>query len=975
MGDEADIHFEFYRHLQNAIEEKPQRGSRTYTRVAPEYKKGIEGRADLVVFDEDGPTVVIEAKRPGDGSTNRDIDPYSDKVIKQAFEYAAELGARYFATYNADRLVLFNTFEEGRKLLQRSTKSYKISSPEKFADTFLDEIERLEEGEEKWDSLDDAFIERVRSFHEQLAPDVQTSLEEHLDDDEDFRSDFVEWSHEQGTEFDNLEGDARERVLENFAEQATYLLINKIIFYRILENSPTYEEEVRPLTVSIHRVQGDLEDHFEEVVENVDFEAVFEHDEIYSEIPLDNCADRVREFVVELDDQDLTQFDSDVIGRIYEGVIPAERRHDMGEYYTPPVICDLITEFAVDEPDDEVLDPACGSGGFLVSAYHRKRGMLAEPNGAHQRIIDSLYGIDINRFPAHLTVINLAIQDLSTYTDRVNVEVSNFFRVPPEQVRLGRERASAEGGEDEGDDNELVGETELFDAVVGNPPYIRQENIDDQELVRDHLSDKDIDAEYLSRRSDIYSYFVTYSTEFLRDGGKLGFIISDRWLDTNYGADLQEFILDNYQIHAVVKFDTQAFEDALVGSSVILLEKQTDKTERDDNVAKFVRVMESMELDDVVELVEGDQDADLMEVTDEYRMVTRKQGTLYDEDKWNLFFMAPPIYFETVAHSKAHELGDVGEVTYGVKSGANKFFYIRKEEAEELGIEDYTRPLLKASGQVNKIRFTENDAEEWRALDTHGIVETALDETDKDFGESEEDRVKEWIEKNGHEDLLEYISWGEQQGIHERSSCSSRDTWFDLGELPNPYLLSTMFTWNEHRIIWNESDATCSDQFYTITFDGNHKFMGGVLNSRLAWMGNELLGRHAGGQGMTRLQTKVYETEKLPVISPTGTTDDERERVVEAFESLMDKEDELDEDAPPEAKEDERDELDRAVLSVLDMEDRLDELKQAVEGLVDMRRKSAGERTKLLVERPDEKEVIELAGVEEAHESSTLNDF
>lgn len=974
---EADIHFEFYRHLQNAVDDEPKRGSRTYTKVVPEYGADIDGFADLVVFDENGPAVVVEAKRPGDGSTNRNIDPYSDKVIKQAFEYAAELGAPHFATYNADRLVLFRTFEEGKKLLQRSTKSYNISSPESFAGTFLDEIDRLEEGEEKWDSLDDAFIERVRSFHEQLSPVVQTSLEEHLDEDEDFRNDFVAWSSEQGTEFDELEGSARDEVLENFAEQATYLLINKIIFYRILENSTTYGDEVRPLTVSIHRVKEDLEDHFEEVVENVDFEAVFEHDEVYSEIPLDGCADRIREFIIELDDQDLTQFDSDVIGRIYEGVIPAERRHDLGEYYTPPAICDLITEFAVDEADDEVLDPACGSGGFLVSAYHRKRDLLPEPNGAHQRILESLYGVDINRFPAHLTAINLAIQDLSTYTDQVNIEVSNFFRVPPEQVRLGRERASAEGGEDDGGDDELVEETELFDAVVGNPPYIRQENIDDQELVRDHLSNEDIDAEYLSKRSDIYSYFMTYSTEFLRDGGRLGFIVSDRWLDTNYGADLQEFILDNYEIHAVVKFDTQAFEDALVGSSVILLEKQEDENERDDNVAKFVRVMESMELGEVVDLVEGDQDADLMEVTDEYRMVTRKQGTLYDEDKWNTLFMAPPVYFDIIGHDDIIELEDVAEVTRGITSGANKFFYGKREEFEELGISEYTNSLLKATGQVNKIRFDDENAREWGVLDVHSFVEKALEESDKDFGDQPIERVKSWLIKNGHDSLVEYIEWGESKDYDERRSFRDKDIWFDLGDLPIAPILNTRFTWQEHRMVWNEAGAIADQQFYMILPDEgiDNLVLCGILNSRLAALTNELLGRHAGGEGMTRLQKTIYETEMLPIPKPSTITESEAERIREAILCLMEREDELDEDAPPEEKEDERDELDRAVLSVLDMEDRLDELKQAVEGLVDMRRKSAGERTELLVERPDEKEVIELAGVEEAHESKTLGDF
>jgi hypothetical protein len=410
---EAGVHFEFYRHLENAIDNSPNRGRITYSSVRPEYGENIQGFADLVLFDDKGdPVLVIEAKRP-DGSNDRTIDPYSPHVIRQAHDYASQLGAPYFATYNGDRLVLFRTFEEGRQLLQRSTKSYDISGTEKFADTILDEISRLAAREASWDSLDNAFIERVRSLHEQVVPELQESLSEHVEADDEFRSAFVDWAAAQGIDYDDADPDGRRDVHHNFAVQAGYLLINKIIFYKLLESSPTYSEEIRPLSVSIHQVRQDLQDHFEELVTNVDFEAIFEHDQIYSEIPLNRVSDRIREFIIELDDQDLTQFDSDVIGRIYEGVIPPDRRHDLGEYYTPPAITDLITRLTIDDANDSVLDPACGSGGFLVSAYHRKQELLPELKGSHGVILDQLYGIDINRFPAHLTDINLAIQDLS----------------------------------------------------------------------------------------------------------------------------------------------------------------------------------------------------------------------------------------------------------------------------------------------------------------------------------------------------------------------------------------------------------------------------------------------------------------------------------------------------------------------------------------------------------------------------------
>ena len=218
-----------------------------------------------------------------------------------------------------------------------------------------------------------------------------------MEDDEDFSESFAAWTAAQGIEYEDMDASDQQEVRREFAEQAAYLLINKILFYKILENAPTYEDDVDPLAVSPLRVQDDLEDYFEHLVETVDFEAIYEHDPIYSEIPLDPVDEKVREFIIELDERDLTQFDSDVIGRIYEGVIPPERRRDMGEYYTPPAITELITRLTVTDASDTVLDPACGSGGFLVSAYHRIRDQLPEPSGSHDRILSQLSGVEINR--------------------------------------------------------------------------------------------------------------------------------------------------------------------------------------------------------------------------------------------------------------------------------------------------------------------------------------------------------------------------------------------------------------------------------------------------------------------------------------------------------------------------------------------------------------------------------------------------
>lgn len=978
---EAGIHFEFYRYLQNAIEEEPNRGTRMYGRVAPEYGDDIDGFADLILFDKyDEPVLVIEAKKP-EGRNKREIDPYSPKVIKQAFSYAAEIGSPYFATFNGDRFVLFNTFEEGAQLLERSTKSYEISSLERFADSLLNEIARLEEGKEKWDSLDDAFIERVRSLHEQITPDMQSSLSDHLDDNADFRSDFIDWVEAQGFEYDAMDKAERKEVRENFAEQAAYLLVNKIIFYRILENSAVYRGDVRPLAVSIHRVQEDLEDYFTDVVENVDFEAIFEHDEIYSEIPLDPVAERIRDFIIELDDQDLTQFNSDVIGRIYEGVIPAERRHDMGEYYTPPAICDLITRLTIRDADDDVLDPACGSGGFPVSAYHRKRDMLAEPQGSHARLLDDLYGVDINRFPAHLSAINLAIQDLSSHTQNVQIRVQDFFRVFPATGEYEGETAEMSGV---GSEERAVTPDDM-DAVVGNPPYIRHESIDDKTRVRRHLSN--VNAEDLSKRADIYAYFITHATEFLRDGGRLGFITSDRWLDTSYGEDLQKFILNTYEIKAIVKFDKQAFEDALIGSTVIVIEKQPEKSERNDNTAKFFRVKQPMDIDAIVDLIKDDYEAEQIIRTDEYRLVTRTQGDLYEEDKWNLFFIAPPIFFEALGKTDA-VLADVADLSYGKKTGANPFFCRKTEDVEDLGIEEYTTPLLKASGQITQIDFTGPISEEWRMIDLHHYVEEAQSEIRQSFaggGDDDEyrdnpaERVKEWLEDNSHETLVEYIEWGEDQGYHERASMRSRNVWFDLGDLPYPPIFVPEFTWRTFRASWAaDREGVCTNKFYNVQPKSgvDAKLLCAILNTRLMHLNVELRGRWTGGQGMDRIDLMLYEARQLPLVDPRGIDGGDRKEIIKAFDALVEAERMHGPEPDKEAVEEERDELDRAVLSAMAMEDMLDEVRQAVELMITMREKGAGQHTEVLVDRGEkEREVIDIAGVSEARESTTLSDF
>jgi len=76
----------------------------------------------------------------------------------------------------------------------------------------------------------------------------------------------------------------------------------------------------------------------------------------------------INEFILTLDNIRVIEI-ADLVGYIYEELIPPEERHKLGQFYTPPAICELIAKWAIRKQDDLILDPGVGSGGFLLWAY------------------------------------------------------------------------------------------------------------------------------------------------------------------------------------------------------------------------------------------------------------------------------------------------------------------------------------------------------------------------------------------------------------------------------------------------------------------------------------------------------------------------------------------------------------------------------------------------------------------------------
>ncbi|MFH0939775.1 MAG: N-6 DNA methylase, partial [Planctomycetota bacterium] len=208
---------------------------------------------------------------------------------------------------------------------------------------------------------------------------------------------------------------------------------------------------------------------------------------------------------------DFRQIPFDIVGGIFQRLIAPEERQKFGQYFTNEDIVDLINAFCIHRGGDVVLDPACGSGSFLVRAYHRKawlarqgrRGRHQDFSQSHQELLTEIFGCDIAVFAAHLATLNLAARHIEEEENYPCIARRNFFEVPDQRKSFCHLPARPLEG---GSDKKVPAPVELppLDAVIGNPPYVRQELIPRSNQIRKSTGESD--ESYTARMKNSKDY-------------------------------------------------------------------------------------------------------------------------------------------------------------------------------------------------------------------------------------------------------------------------------------------------------------------------------------------------------------------------------------------------------------------------------------------------------------------------------------
>lgn len=231
---------------------------------------------------------------------------------------------------------------------------------------------------------------------------------------------------------------------------------------------------------------------------------------------------------------------------------------DYGEVFTRRWVVELILDLVGYTSDRDLgrqvlIEPSCGTGAFLVPVAER----LLESAAAHGHELRSV-GPAIRAFDL-----------LEANAQRARKAVAHLLV----EHGLDADEAEAMAGEWVTTDDFLLHHHEpaTADYVVGNPPYIRLENVSRRTMEAYRRT-----CPTMRGRADIYVGFIERGLDLLKPGGALSFICADRWMRNQYGADLREFVSTNYAVDAVIAMhDVDAFEDDVSAYPAIVVLRNT----------------------------------------------------------------------------------------------------------------------------------------------------------------------------------------------------------------------------------------------------------------------------------------------------------------------------------------------------------------------------------------------------------------
>ncbi len=472
--------------------------------------------------------------------------------------------------------------------------------------------------------------------------------------------------------------------------------INKVLFANILTAFYTNATKVYDIVSGV--TQEDAIRIFEEISSTCDFWNIFQPQLGEKYITQDSWNEIV-ELNSLLRDFELSSVGQELLQGILENVIYTAKRKVAGQFTTPMKLARLLVRLTMLDSTGTLHDPCCGTGTIPRAAYDIKKadGISAED------ALSSIFASDKVSFP--LQMATLAISEPQNIGNIIQI-----FKQDVTDIIIGQNLELRDPY-----DGSIV--TRIYPSmlnITSNLPFIRQEDLrflnpNVQERTNFFIREQTGQNIKLAKKSDLYAYIPFYLWGLLEDNGRIGIIVSNSWVGTEWGTVFRKALSYFFKIECVItSAQGRWFQNADVVSNIIILEKRNTVGEPEGyETTKFITLNEDINELDNNSIEELFDEILLEQESTKFNIQTYNTRNIINISlNWNSLFC--DISWLSNIENQLIDCKDLFEINRGERRGWNPMFYPDRGHGIEA---DFIRPVLKTSKNIQTlIASAETDA-------------------------------------------------------------------------------------------------------------------------------------------------------------------------------------------------------------------------------------------------------------------------
>lgn len=470
-------------------------------------------------------------------------------------------------------------------------------------------------------------------------------------------------------------------------------------------------------------------------------------------------------------------------------------RKARGAFFTPDEITAFIAHWGIRAATDRIFEPSAGDAAFLVAAVDRLRDL--DPSGGAIPVVD---GVELHAHSA-----SIGRQRVRDAGGEPRIRHSDFFHVDP---------------------------TPSYDAVIGNPPYIRYQDFAGESRTRSRQAALRAGVS-LTGLASSWAAFTIHSALFLKHGGRLGLVLPAELLSVNYAAPVRRFLFENFSKVQLVLFDEQVFPEAEADVVLLLAEGYGEGPTGHGTIRQAKNAAALTALG-----------------------AGQTWTPLDPAGKWT-GGLVDPIAVEPlrtlIQRGMFTNLETWGDTTLGSVTGNNAYFTLSPARVKELGL--HRNELLRVSPAGSS--------------HLRGLV--LSDDMLTRLGRMGKGTYLFYPADDPSAEASAYIEAGHKAGVDTAYKCRVRRIWHRVPIIPPADLLLTCMNADTPRLTTNVAGARHLNSVHGVYFNEGHRDIGrellplASLNS-VTLLNAEMVGRAYGG-GILKIEPKEADVWAMPSLA------------------------------------------------------------------------------------------------------------